>query len=306
MAIEQYEAAELALLNAMDGCREVFARVDGGLVSPDHAEGSVNEYLLGLLEALDDAFTSTPDPRDDPRAMVARTEQSLDDLAQLFDTRPDLALRDSPGVSGARGFLRSRIAQADQIVQLLAVVVSWEQATPALAPLRVRRHAIETLELATQLTLQGGFLTRMVHAGLHAFGPRWAIDLAARYLDRHLVDREFWNLLLVAMDELAAWAAATQLHGIPDEFRRRSISALIEIAGHPELTEWAIIRVPLHRLTQPDRRELGGLLADRYEVMPIDWVSDAQEDATAAVEVAYLKTLEHTVVTWPGAVGRAE
>lgn len=192
------------------------------------------------------------------------------------------------------------------MVRLVATAISWEETTPALAPLRVRRHAIQTLEQTAQMSLQGSFMARMVHAGLRAFGPRWAVDLAATYLERHLSDSSYWDLVLAAMDELAAWAAATDLHGIPPEFQRRAISALIEIAGHPELTQWAVSRIPLHRVSMADRRDLSELLSDRYEVMPLDWVSDTQEEGTLTIEVTYLRALEQAQASWPGDPRRAE
>lgn len=305
MAIELYEAAELALRDTVERCRAVLGRVNDGLVRPDEAEGWINEHLLDLLGALDDAFTSAPDPRDDPRGLVERAEQALDDLEELFEASPGMLVRDSLGVRGSRAFLRARVAHADQVVRMVAVVGSWEDTTPALAPLRMRRQAIETFEQAAQLNLRGGFLTRLVRAGLRAFGPRWAVDLAVNYLDRHLVDHDHWDLVLAAMDELAAWAAATELHGIPAEFQRRAVSALIEIAGHPELTQWAVCRVPLHRISMSDRHELSELLADRYEVMPLGWTSESHEEGTVALEVTYLLALEKAASTWPGAAGTA-
>ena len=195
---------------------------------------------------------------------------------------------------------------ADNAVRMARGVISWEHVTSASSPFRAARHALKGFEEALRMTLQGGFLARMVRAGMRAFGPRWAVNLAAHYLDQHLTDRSYWDLVLVAMDELSAWAAATDLHGIPDEFQRRAISVLIEIAGHPDLTEWAVSRIPMHRLSRADRRELSELLADRYQVMPIDWVTDTQEDGTVAIEVAYLQSLERTVASWPGAAERAQ
>jgi hypothetical protein len=306
MAIEEYAAAEQALGEAIKRCQTTLGRVDSGLVRPDEAASWVNEYMLELVAFVDDAFTSAPDPRDNPSGLVAHTLQRLEEIAALLDNHPAIPTGTSHAALRTSWFIESRVAQADEVVRMIVVVISWEQATPALAPLRVRRQALASLDEATQMVLKGGFLARMVRAGMRAFGPRWAVNLAAHYLDQHLTDRSYWDLVLVAMDEISAWAAATDLHGIPDEFQRRAISALIEIAGHPDLTEWAVSRIPMHRLSQADRRELGELLADRYEVMPIDWVSDTQEDGTVAIEVAYLQSLERTVASWPGAAERAQ
>lgn len=305
MAIEEYAAAERSLMETIEKCQTVMGHVDNGLLRPDEAEGWVNELLLDLLGSLDDAFTSSPDPRDDTSGLLARIRGTLEALAGLLEDHPTIPTRTSDTVRRTLWSVESRVAHADDVIRMVAGVNSWEQATPALAPLRVRRQALETLDEATRLRLKGRFLTRMVRAGLRAFGPRWAVNLATHFLDRHLTDRDFWGLVMVAMDELAAWAAATELQGIPPEFQRRAISALIEIAGHPELTEWAVIRVPLHRLSLVDRRELGELLVDRYEVMPTGWISDVQADGTEALEVAYLRVLDQAAVSWPGAVGRA-
>ncbi len=305
MAIEQYAAAEQSLREIMEKCQDVMGQFDNGLLGPDRVEGWVNELLLDLLATIDDAFTSAPDPRDDTSGLVLRTRAALEEVASMLDARPTIPSRTSDTVRRSIRFIESRMEHADDVVRTVAVVISWETASPVLAPLRVRSQALEALDDATRMAPQGGFLTRMVRAGMRAFGPRWAVNLAEHYLDRHLTDREYWDLVLVAMDELSAWAAATDLHGVPEEFQRRAISALIEIAGHPELTEWAVNRVPLHRLSLSDRRELAELLADRYDMMPIDWVSDAEADGTQAIEVAYLRALERTSAGWPGAAERS-
>jgi hypothetical protein len=305
MAIEAYAAAEQAVEDTLAKCQAVADRVDDGLLRPLEAVGWVNELMLDLLGILDDAFTSSPDPRDDTNGLVRCARQALEDVVGVLEDHPSIPLRTADTVRSTIGSVESRLAHADEVVRLVAVVISWEHATPALAPLRVRRQALDALDDATQMRLQGGFVTRMVRAGLRALGPRWAVNLAAHYLDQHVTDREYWGLVIMALDELSAWSAATELHGIPEEFQRRAVSSLIEVAGHPELTEWAINRVPLHRLSTADRRELSGLLLDRYEVMPTDWISDIQEDATEALEVAYLRALEQAALSWPGAPGRA-
>lgn len=305
MAIEEYAAAEQALKATIENCKDLMVRLDNGLLGPERVEGWVNELLLNLLGTIDDAFTSAPDPREDTSGLVARTRAALEEVASMLDDRPTVPGPTADTVRSGIRFIEKRVAHADDVVEMVGVVISWEQAPPVLAPLRVRRQALEELDRAFRMRLQGGFLTRMTRAGMGAFGPRWAVNLAAHYLDQYLTDREYWDLVLAAMDELSAWAAATQLHGVPPEFQRRAISALLEIAGHPELTEWGINRVPLHRLSLADRRELAELLSDRYAVMPINWVSDAQDDGTEALEVAYMRALEQTATSWPGAVGRA-
>jgi hypothetical protein len=300
LAIEVYEAAELAVTETVGKCRAVLEHLSNGLITPEEAEGWVNELVLSMLEALDDAFTSSPDPRDDPGGLVHRAGEAANEIERLFDEHPGLLLRTPSGVAGARGFLASRVDHADEVVRLVAVIAAWEDTAPALAPLRVRRRATETLDQAARMRLRGGVLERMVRAGVRAFGPRWTVNLAGTYLDRHVEDEAYWGLVLVAMDELSAWAAATELHGVPPEFQRRAISALIEIAGHPELTQWAVSRIPLHRVTRADRRELAELLQDWYEVMPVDWISEAQQDGTVSIEVTYLRALEEADASWPG------
>ncbi len=299
MAIEQFEAAESQASTIVEWCLEVLRHLDNGLITPEEAEIGVDERVTHLLGALDEVFTSSPDPRDDLAGLVLRTQAAIGEVERLFDEHPG-TLRTPPCVWRVRGFLESRAHQADEVVRLAAVIAAWEDADPALAPRRRRLQAVQTLDQAAQLHLKGSVLKRMVRAGLHAFGPRWAVDLAASYLDHHMADKSYWELVLGAMDELAAWASATELYGIPSAFQRRAISALIEIAGYPELTQWAVSRVPLHRLTGTDRRELAELLSDWYSVMPIDWISEPQKDGTLAIEVTYLRALEGAATSWPG------
>jgi hypothetical protein len=298
VAIEQYAVAEQAPQETIEKCQTVMGQFDGGLLGPDQVEAWVNELLLDLLAAVDNAFTSAPAPRDNNSGLVARTRAALEDIAGMLDDRAAIPSLTSDAVRRAHWFIESRVGHADDVIRMVVVVISREQATPVLAPLRVRQKAVEALNEAIRMQPLGGCMTRMVRAGMGAF-------IAEHHLDRHLTDRAVWDLVLIAMDEVSAWAAAPDPHGVPEEFRPRASSALIEIAGHPEVTKWAVTRVPLHRLFLSDRREPEELLADRYEVMPIDWVSDAAVDGTQAIEVAYLRALEETSAGWPGSAGRA-
>jgi hypothetical protein len=60
------------------------------------------------------------------------------------------------------------------------------------------------------------------------------------------------------------------------------------------------MRMPLHRLDRADVSELSTLMADRHEVMPIDWISERHQYGTLAIEVAYLRALDAESSAWPG------
>lgn len=293
------QAQLAALSDRLRKCRQLY---EDGLITAAELGAQFNYSLNRLAVSLDAALMSAPDPRVDLIVLVEGALRIADLVKSLAEVNNRTVVdKVSAGAEYLRSWVRRRVAFAEESVRMLATVSAWESMEPHLASPRLREAAVATLTASWLTGALEQFQARAVRAAMGALGPRLVVDLAEEYLTHHVNSLPRWGQLLVAMDELAAWAAATDSLGVPDVFRTRSVATLIELAGHPELTEWATMRLPLHRLSQADCRELAQLLADRGEVMPIDWISEPDQWATQAVEVAYLRSLDRARATWPGA-----
>jgi hypothetical protein len=116
-------------------------------------------------------------------------------------------------------WLTFRSTNADTLLRLLAIRAVWDDRAPALAPPRVRKAAVATIDEAVSVRIHGDFVPGLVGVAMRTFGPRLAVTLVTNYLENHRASHTHWKLVLVALDELAAWATATELHGVPASSR---------------------------------------------------------------------------------------
>lgn len=250
----------------------------------------VGADFLRLLQSVDEALTSSPDPRDDLLALVESADQSLARAGRLPGHEQD--------ATRWRQWLRAREAKSAEVFRLMAVKAAWDDLEPTLAPLRVRRAALAEIRSVEKTLTLGNLGQRMMRSGMRAFGPRLVKNWADMFLEGDRASKWLWDVLRTGLDELGAWGAATE--GVSKDFSNRAVLMLIEIAGHPELAAWAMPRVPLHRLDRVGRRELAELWSDRTETMAVDWIDEQQVIASQAVEVVYLRSLDLMEGTWPG------
>jgi hypothetical protein len=149
------------------------------------------------------------------------------------------------------------------------------------------------------------FRRRIITSAGRALGASLLRDVALASVRRDLDERPegvgplFGADALCAMDQLAGWAASTdpalvsRTPGSLVEPRSvRARRALIELAGVPDLTPWALARLPFHRLDHIDREALRELVRIRDEVFPEAWVDDGDNWATIAVELSLLQALD--------------
>jgi hypothetical protein len=183
---------------------------------------------------------------------------------------------------------------------LVALVLTWE-AAPARRDARVVCfQEAERIAFAVDFGVSNDFLQRMVLAGLQAFGPQLVVALGHAYVREHRESRTFWDLVILALDEVAAWSAATERTSLPDGFQVGSTEALLDLADDKVLSMWVVPRLPLHRLTRDQLRRLGELIQHRDRPLPLDEVGDDAELCMGSLESSYLWALEATTTRWPG------
>lgn len=298
MAEDAYGAAMAAIEGIDSGLLRTWADYEAGLITTSEVRDGSVELLYATAEPLVAAIMAAPDPRDDFEALFRAARGAADRVEARLGGEPDQR------IDRFRRWLSGLVHRADDLLHVKSEVAGWADAQPRLAPLALRSAAVATLTRGRRAGTTPDFNAEAVTTAMRALGPRLLVTLAEDFLASDPPDRAAWDQLLVALDEVACWAAATAGHGVPFEFAERACAVLLEVAGHPELTHWAVARLPVHRLSRADRAELGVLLSDRAEVMPFDWIPEADQLATATVEVAYLRTLDAVGgQEWPGQRG---
>ena len=300
MTIETNAAAFTAASDVVLTCAALVDRVAAGSMDADRVNRALTLHLARLMDVLDEAFTSAPDPRDNTDQLVRFVRRSFEEIAELLTTRPDLPRPDDTFLPSAIRWLDDRVEHAQDRGGLVATAAAWEESPPRLAGRFTCFEAAERIASAVDLGVRNGLLQRMALAGLQAFGPQLAVSLGHAYVREHRESRTFWDLVIVALDEVAAWAAATERTSLPEGFQVGSVEALLDLADHEVLSMWVVPRLPLHRLTREQLHRLGELIRERDRPRPIDEVGSDAELCTGSLEASYLWALEARTTRWPG------
>lgn len=300
MTTETHKAAFAAASDLVLTCASLVDRAAAGSIDAERVNRALTLHLARLIDALDRALTSTADPRDNTDVLVRFVRGSLEEVAELLATRRDLPTPEQTFLPSATRWLDDRVDHAQDTAELVALVLAWEAAPARRAARVVCFQEAERIAFAVDLGVTNDLLQRMVLAGLQAFGPQLVVALGHAYVREHRESRTFWDLVVLALDEVAAWSAATERTLLPDGFQVGSLEALLDLADDKVLSMWVVPRLPLHRLTRDQLRRLGELIQHRDRPLPIDEVGDDGELCTGSLESSYLWALEAKTTRLPG------